>query len=61
MLIEIKKEIIYIFWLCIILAWGLMVCDIGNRQALWDQEYQNWEYNLNPSEGTGWIDSIIKL
>lgn len=60
MLIEIKKEIKHWLWLCVILAWGLMFCDIGNRQVLWGQEYQNWEYNLNPQEGTGWIVSIVK-
>lgn len=51
----IKKEIIYVFWLCAILAWGLMLCDIDNRQALWEQEYQTWEYNLNCDCGDGWI------
>lgn len=60
MLNEIKKEVIYIFWLYAILSWGLMFCDIGNRQALWEQEYQNWEYNLKPQEGAIWIDSIVK-
>ena len=60
MLIKIIKEIKYWFWLCVILAWDLMFCDIGNRQALWDQEYADWEYNLNPSEGSGWINSIVR-
>lgn len=60
MLIEIKKEIIYVFWICMVLAWGLMFCDISNRHALWEQQYQTWEYNLNPKEGTGWVDSIIR-
>lgn len=60
MLNEIRKEIVYIFWLCVILSWGLMFCDIENRFKTWGYQYQSWEYNLNPSEGTGWIDSIVK-
>lgn len=43
---EIKKEIKYLFWLFIIFAYGLMVCDISNRQANWDYGFQNWEYNI---------------
>lgn len=60
MINEIKKEIIYVFWMCVILAWGCMICDISNRQALWEQKYASWTFNENPQEGTGWIDSIVK-
>jgi hypothetical protein len=59
MIREIISEIKYCFWIVAILSWGLMLCDIGNRQALWEYECQNWEYNLTPSEGSGWIDSIV--
>lgn len=59
MLKEISKEMIYIFWLIVLCTWGLMFCDFYNRWASWEYEYKNWEYNLNPSEGSGWIDSIV--
>ncbi len=59
MITEIKKEIIYWFWLCVILAWGLIIFDIYDRQARWEDEYQNWEYNLNPQGGNGFYDAML--
>lgn len=35
-------------------------CDIANREAVWEEKCQNWSWNLNPQEGTGFIDSIVR-
>ena len=56
---EIKKEIKYLFWLFIILVYGLIVCDIANRRAIWDYEFQNWEYNINCQVPDGWSRAIM--
>lgn len=60
MINEIIHEFEYWFWMVIIIAFGMCFCDIGNREATWNEWYQNYEHNLNPSEDNGWIDSIVK-
>ncbi|MCK5603639.1 hypothetical protein KAR91_17265 [Candidatus Pacearchaeota archaeon] len=57
---EIKSECWHVFVLIIIIAWGMFFCDVGNREVMWKEKYQNWEYNLNPQEGAGFYDAIIK-
>ena len=57
---EIRSECWYAFLIIIIIACGMLLCDIGNREAVWEEWYQNYEYNLDPQEGTGWIDSIVR-
>jgi len=59
MIKEIKSEIWYVLILWIIITWGIAICDINQRIESHDF-CQNWEYNLNPQEGTGFIDSIVK-
>jgi len=59
MIQEIKIEIRYVFWLFILISWGLMFCDIGNRQALWQEKYDTWEYKTNPQESKGFSRAII--
>ena len=56
---EIKKEIKYLFWLFVILIYGLIVCDIANRQAIWEYEFQNWEYNIDCPVPDGWSMAIM--
>jgi len=56
---EIKKEVIYFFWLFVIIIWGMMFCDIANRQAIWDYEFENWEYNIDCPVPDGWSRAII--
>lgn len=57
------KEPIHDFVLDIILLTliivGSLLCVYTNNEIVWEDKYQNWEYNLNPSEGTGWIDAIV--
>ena len=60
MINEIMHEFEHWFWIVVIIVFGMCFCNIGNREAIRHEWYQNYEYNLNPSEGTGWIDSIIK-
>uniref|UniRef100_A0A6M3JHX0 Uncharacterized protein n=1 Tax=viral metagenome TaxID=1070528 RepID=A0A6M3JHX0_9ZZZZ len=46
MLREIRSEIIEVMCLCIIISCGVMMVDFANRRAVWDETYQNWEYNI---------------
>lgn len=59
MLSEIKKEMKYWFWFCVIIAWGLIFCDIYDRYQTRESTYQNWTYNLDPSPGSAWIDAAV--
>lgn len=59
MINEIKKEAWHIFVLVIILAYGLMFCDIQNRITLNDQALYESQFNSAPQEGSGWIDAIV--
>ena len=59
MITEIIHEIVDWFCIVIIIAFGMLHCAVYNVEATWDEWYQNYEYNLNPSEGSGWIDSIV--
>ena len=56
---EIKSECWHVFVLIIIITWGMLLCDIGNREAVWEEKYASWIFNENPSEGNGFIDSIV--
>lgn len=60
MINEIMSETKYWFWLVVIIALGMCFCDWGNREATLETWYQNYEYNLNPSPGSGWINSIVR-
>ena len=57
---EIKSECWHVFILIIIIACGMLLCDIGNREAAWDLKYQNWEYNIDCDSGSGFYDAMIK-
>ena len=59
MINEIISEIKYCFWMAVIIAFGMIHCEVYNREATLETWYQTYEYNLNPSEGSGWIDSIV--
>lgn len=60
MINEIKSECWYVFLVIIIITWGMFLCAAHNYYTAWESTYQNWHYNLNPSEGTGWIDSVVR-
>ena len=47
MIKEIKNEIKHIFWIFVIIIWGLMFCDMGNRIA---------NFNINQQ-----IERVIKI
>lgn len=57
---EIRSECWYLFILIIIITCGMFLCNIANKEAVWEEWYLNYEYNLNPQEGTGFIDSIVR-
>ncbi len=57
---EIKSECWYVFLVIIIIACGMLLCDIANREAVWEEKYSSWIFNETPSEGTGWIDSVVR-
>jgi len=59
MIKEIQSEIWYVLILWIIITWGIAICDLKYRLSD-DAFCDNWEYNLTPQEGTGFIDSIVK-
>ena len=59
MINEIMSEAEYFFWIIVIIIFGMLHCAVYNEEATWNEWYQNYEYNLNPSEGNGWIDSIV--
>lgn len=56
---EIKSECWHVFILVIIITWGMFFCDIGNREAVWEEKYAACTFNKNPSGGSGFIDSIV--
>ena len=51
---DIWDEIIYVLTIWIILTWSVMIIDIVSRRLNWEENYQNWEYNLTPAIPTGW-------
>lgn len=57
---DIMQEIRYCLILSMIIIIGTLSCIPANKEALWQERYQNWEYNLNPQEGSGWIDAAVK-
>ena len=59
MIKEIQSEIWYVLILWIIITWGIAICDLNYRLSD-DAFCDNWTYNVNPQEGTGFIDSIVK-
>jgi len=61
MIKEIKEEIVYVLILWTIISWGLVIVDIGNRIALWDEAYQNWEYNIDVPVPDGLEKAMIKM
>ena len=52
---EVSKEIFHVFCIAVILAWGIMACDAGNRIAIHDQAVYEAQFNLDPQEGDGWV------
>lgn len=47
---EIKEEVIYVFILVVILEFGLFLCDISNRQSMWEEAYRNHVYTAPEPE-----------
>ena len=45
MIQAIKNEIIEVIILIFITFWGLVVCDISNRQSIWQEVHQNRIYS----------------
>lgn len=41
---EIKIELIEIVFLAIIIFWSLLLCDISNRESVWQEIHQNRVY-----------------
>ena len=60
MINEIMAELKYCFWMCVILSIGMLSCMAHNHYYTWENAHKNWHYNLTPSEGSGWINSIVK-
>lgn len=56
---EIKSECWHVFMLIIVISCGMFLCDIANREAVWEEKCASWTYNKTPSEGSGFIDSIV--
>ena len=59
MFAEIMSEIRYWFLLMVILFFGLAWCDVSNREIFTAEWLKNYEYNIDPKEGSVWIDSIV--
>lgn len=58
---KIKIEFIYSSILIIIIFLNIIWCTVENENLVWNYKYENWVYNTNPQEGTGWIDAVIKI
>lgn len=56
---ELIHNFIYDIILSIIIISGIFLCTYINNEIVWEEKYQNWEYNFNPSEGAGWMDAIV--
>lgn len=59
MITEIIHEVEYWFWLVVIVAFGMCSCDIGNREALWEDKYQNWIYITDCHLPDGFLRAMI--
>ena len=59
MIKEIGTEITYVLAIVTVIMWGLLFCDIYDREMFYEERYQSWEYNLNPQEGTGFYDAMV--
>lgn len=57
MIKELIIEFIFIIVILLLSFW----CIVENEKLVWDYKYENWIYNTDPQESTGWIDAIIKL
>lgn len=57
---EIKSECWYVFILVVILLWGLIICEIPQREIELEKMYRNWEYNIDCDSGSGFYDAMIK-
>ena len=60
MIKEIWREIVYAWTISTIIIYGLIFCDIHNREALWEETYQSWEYNLDPQEGDEFYNAMVR-
>lgn len=59
MLSEIRDEVSHVM-VIIVLIFCIVASSVTyNKEALWEGRYANWTYNTMPSEGTGFIDSIV--
>lgn len=56
---DIKSELIWFLVIFVIVTWSLMAWDIKTRYDNRDEILKNWEYNLDPQPGSGWIDAAI--
>jgi len=56
---EIIEEILHVFIIFLILFYGIIAIDIYSRLHE-DPRCLNWEYNLNPDEGSGYFDAMVK-
>ena len=60
MIIEILKEAFCACLLVLIVAVGTIAITVVADEIAWQKRYANWEYNLNPDSGSGWIDSVVR-
>lgn len=56
---EIRSECWHLFILIIIIACGILLCDIANREAVWNLKYQNWTFNTNCPLPDGFSRAMI--
>lgn len=59
MLSKIRSEVLEIIVIVTIIFYTVAFSVTYNKEALWKGKYANWTYNTMPSEGTGFIDSIV--
>lgn len=56
---EIMLEVKDWFWIVVIIAFGMCFCDIGNREALWEDKYQGWTFNTDCPVPDGFSRAMI--
>ena len=53
------SEAKHCFWIVVIISFGMIWCDLGNREALWEDKYQSWTYNTDCPIPDGFSRAVI--
>lgn len=60
MIKELLYDFIYEVVFSALIITGILLCTYLNNEIVWENQYQNWEYNLDFKIPSGFEDAIIK-